>query len=317
MDYRQTADLLREQDQFLILTHRRPDGDTIGSAAALCQGLRNLGKTAFVLFNEEAHDLFAPYLEQIVAPDNFTPQFIIAVDTASAELLPDNAQKLQDNINLCIDHHVSNTNYAKGSCVIPSHAACGELIYLILKELLPVISSEIAMLLYVAISTDTGCFCYSNTTAETHQISAELIEIGCNHQWVNKRHFRTKSLPRLRLESHLIREMLLLNEGRTAIASIPLDLVSSLRATEEDMENIAAFLEQVHGVEHAVTIRELRTGECKISLRTGTSLNASAVCALLGGGGHPGAAGCTVLGSMETAQNDIIRAISYVENTSA
>jgi phosphoesterase RecJ-like protein len=312
MDYRQTADLLREQDQFLILTHRRPDGDTIGCAGALCLGLRKLGKTAFVLPNEEAHDLFAPYLERIQAPEDYIPQFIIAVDTASLELLPDYAKNF--DIDLSIDHHGSNTNYAKVSCVVPSHAACGELIYLILNELGP-ISSDIAMLLYVAISTDTGCFCYSNTTAETHQISAALIEIGCNHQWVNKRHFRTKSLPRLRLESLLTQEMFLLNEGKTAIASIPLELVSSLGATEEDMENIAAFLEQVQGVEHAVIIRELHSGEYKISLRTSSSLNASAVCALLGGGGHPAAAGCTVFGSMETAKNNIVNAISHVLNT--
>ncbi|MDF2838813.1 MAG: 3-to-5 oligoribonuclease [Evtepia sp.] len=313
MDYRQTADLLREQDGFLILTHRRPDGDTIGSAAALCLGLRQLGKTAYVFPNEEAHDLFTPYLEPVMSPKDFIPQFIVAVDTASLELLPDNAKIYQLSIDLSIDHHGSNTNYAKKTCVVSSHAACGELIYLILKELAP-ISSDVSLLLYVAISTDTGCFSYSNTTAETHSISAALIKIGCKHQWVNKRHFRTKSLPRLRLESLLIQEMILLNEGKTAIASISLELVSDLGATEEDLENITAFLEQVQGVEHAVTIRELHPGEYKISLRTGASLNASAVCALLGGGGHPAAAGCTVFGTLDTAKGNVIRAISEIQN---
>lgn len=314
MDYLQTAELLRDQDHILILTHRRPDGDTIGCAAALCLGLRQLGKTAFVLSNVEAHELFSPYLEHVLAPEAFFPQFIIAVDIASLELLPDNAQMFQAKIDLCIDHHGSNKRFAKASCVVSSHAACGELIYLILKELGP-ISSEAALLLYVAISTDTGCFSYSNTTAETHQISAALMEIGCNHQLVNKRHFRTKSLQRLRLESYLVQEMLLLNDDKTAIASIPLELVSSVGATEEDLENIAAFLEQVQGVEHAVTIRELRPGEYKISLRTGLSLNASAVCALLGGGGHPSAAGCTVFGTLETTKNGIINAISQIQDT--
>jgi len=316
MDYRETAALLQNKDHILILTHRRPDGDTIGCAAALCLGLRQLGKKAYVHPNEEAHELFTPYLEPVLAPSDFVPQFIVAVDTASWELIPDNATKFEAMVDLCIDHHGSNSYYAKASCVVPSHAACGELVYRILSELGP-ITPDIAMLLYVAVSTDTGCFVYSNTSAETHRIAADLMDIGCRHQWVNKRHFRTKSLPRLRLESTLIQNMRLMNEGATAIVAIPLALVSEIGASEEDLENIAAFIEQVKGVENAVTLRELHPGEYKISLRTGASLNASAVCALLGGGGHPAAAGCTVFGSLEEARDAMIHAISKVQSEGA
>lgn len=313
MNYHDTAALLLEQDQILILTHRRPDGDTIGSASALCLGLRQLGKTAYVLPNLEAHNLFTPYLKDVLAPSDFVPSYIVAVDTASLELLPDNARALESKIDLAIDHHGSNTQFATVSCIVPAHAACGELLYLILKQLGP-ITPEIAMLLYVAISTDTGCFCFSNTTAETHRITADLIEIGCNQQWVNKRHFRTKSLARLRLERELVQKMILLDGGRTAIASIPLAMITTIGANEEDLENISSFLEQVEGVENAVTVRELRSGEYKISLRTGQALNASDVCSLLGGGGHPAAAGCTVFGTLESAQTAIQNAILQIQN---
>lgn len=315
MDYRLAAALLRKQDQILILTHRRPDGDTIGSAAALCHGLRNSGKTAYVLHNPDAHDLFTPYFEGLTAPENFSPQFVLTVDTAALDLIPDNANHLVDQIDLCIDHHGSNSGYAKESCVDASCAACGELMYLILKELGSV-TETMAMLLYVAISTDTGCFVFSNTTPQTHRISAELMELGCSHEWVNKRHFRTKSLARLKLESLLTQEMVLLDEGRTVIVAITLELIARVGANEEDLENIASVLEQLKGVENAVTLRELRPSEYKISLRTGRSLNASAVCALLGGGGHPSAAGCTFPGNLEQSRAAIISAIAKIQEES-
>lgn len=315
MDYRHAAALLRKKDQILILTHRRPDGDTIGSAAALCHGLRNLGKTAYVLHNPDAHDLFTPYFEGLTAKEGFSPQFVLTVDTAAPDLIPDNANHFVDSIDLCIDHHGSNSGYAKETCVDPACAACGELMYLILKEL-GAITEAMAMLLYVAISTDTGCFVFSNTTPQTHRISADLMDIGCSHEWVNKRHFRTKSLSRLKLESMLTQEMLLLDEGRTVIVAITLELIARVGASEEDLENIASVLEQLKGVENAVTLRELQPNEYKISLRTGRTLNASAVCALLGGGGHPSAAGCTVAGNLEMARDAIIRSILQIQGES-
>ncbi len=311
MDYRAAAALLRSKDQVLILTHHRPDGDTIGCAGALSLGLRLLGKTSYVLPNPEAHGLYSPYIERLLPPDDFTPSFVVAVDMASEEMLPDNAKRFTGSIDLCIDHHGSNTGYAKETCLSPGHAACGELLYLILKEL-GTLDSEIALLLYVAISTDTGCYMFSNTTAETHRITAELFEIGFDYAAANKRHFRTKSLARLKLEGMLVAGMTLLDEGRTVFSLLTLEMIASVSANEEDLENIAAFIEQVQGAENAAIIRELRPGEYKISLRTGANLHASRVCAHLGGGGHPAAAGATVLGTQEEARAALIRAIAAV-----
>ncbi len=316
MDYRQAADLLRQQDRILLLTHRRPDGDTVGSAAALCLGLRRLGKTAYILANEEAHGLLLPYLEGLIAPEDYAFTFVVTMDTAALDLFPDNAAALRTRVDLAIDHHSSNSGYAKESCVDTSCAACGELVYDILKEL-GEITPEMAKLLYVAIATDTGCFVFSNTTAETHRIVAELMGIGCDHQWVNKRHFRTKSLARLQLEAQLTRDMLLLDDGRTVLAAITLEMIHQLQATEDDLDNISSYLEHVSGVENAVTLRELCPGEYKISLRTGGKLNASNVCALFGGGGHPAAAGCSILGSLDEAKRAIVAAIAQVQRESA
>ena len=312
MTAREAAALLRGWDQILILTHRRPDGDTLGCALALRALLEQAGKTAWLLPNREATALFTPYLEGAFAPSSFAPQHVVAVDIASPSLFPENALPYRDRVELLIDHHPSNEGFGRHNWVEPDKAACGEIIYELVEEL-GTLTPRIALPLYVAISTDTGCFQYSNTSPNTHRVAARLMETGIDAFAVNKRHFRTKSFKRLRLEGMLAAEMELFQEGTVAIAAVTLDMMASLDAHEEDAEDIAAFAGQVEGVETAVTIRELKPGECKLSVRTSGGLNATKVCALLGGGGHAAAAGCTVMGSVDDAKAAILDAIRQVQ----
>ena len=315
MTYTEAAELLRRQDNILILTHRRPDGDTIGCAVGLCAALRELGKTAWLLPNADATALFTPYLEGYLAPDGFSPAFVVSVDIAGRGLFPENARCwLEKGVDLAVDHHGSNEGFGKENCVDPGRAACGELIYDIIRQWGPV-SPSAALPLYLAVSTDTGCFVYSNTTSGTHRVAADLLDTGIDYRSVNKRHFRTKSFKRLRLESMITQDMELFDNGTIAIAAVSLDMMKALDAREEDAEDIAAFAGQVEGVETAVTIRELRPGECKLSVRTSAGLNASAVCALLGGGGHAAAAGCSVAGSVADAKAAILAAIRQIQQS--
>ena len=170
-----------------------------------------------------------------------------------------------------------------------------------------------AVPLYVAVSTDTGCFQYGNTTAATHRVAAALMETGIDVFALNKRHFRTKSWARLQVERLITERMHRYDGGTIAVAPIALSLLEEAGATEEDLEDIAAFLGQIEGVETSVTIREKPTGECKLSVRTSGGLNATAVCALLGGGGHAAAAGCSVPGTPEEAERAILDAIRQVQ----
>ena len=315
MTVQETASLLQSLDQVLILTHKRPDGDTIGCAAALCLGLRQLGKTAWVLPNEDAHGLFDPYFQGVLAPADFQPQVAVSVDVASQGMLPESAAPWKDNILLCIDHHGSNEGYAQHTLVDPAAAACGEIITKVLTQLGVTITAPIALLLYMAIATDTGCFVYSNTTPETHRIAADLMETGFDAQWVNKRHFRVKSLKRMQIESRLVRDMDLEQNGSLVFAYVTLDMIRELQATEEDLEDISSFIGLLEGVDNAVTVRQLKPEECKISLRTdGKSLNASLVCARFGGGGHPAAAGCTIHGTPAQSKAAMLDAIEQVQH---
>ncbi len=183
------------------------------------------------------------------------------------------------------------------------------------KGLLGPVTREMAVPLYVAVSTDTGCFVYGNTTADTHRTAAALMETGIPAAELNKRHFRTKTLKRLRIESRIVEGMELFDGGETAVAAVDLAMVAQLGADERDLEDIASFVGQVEGVKNAITIRELRPGTCKLSLRTDPEvLNASRVCALLGGGGHAAASGATVEGSVEEAKRAILWAIEQVRH---
>ena len=143
--------------------------------------------------------------------------------------------------------------------------------------------------------------------------AAALMEAGIDYASLNKRHFRTKSFRRLRIESMIVEGMERYDGGKTAVAAVTLAMMAALGAHEEDVEDIAAFVGQTEGVETSVTIRELAEGECKLSVRTSGGLNATRVCALLGGGGHAAAAGCTVKGSVADAREAILNAIRTVQ----
>ena len=309
MDILEAAEFLRTHDEYLILTHKRPDGDTIGCAAGLCRALRKLGKTACVLPDPDATTLLAGYLDGLTAPEGYVPGTVVSVDIAALGLLPDNAQPYRERIDLAIDHHPSQEFFARETCLEADKAACGEIVWKICVEL-GTMDAEIAAPLYVAVSTDCGCFVYANTTPHTHRVAAALMEQGIPFQDLNKRHFRTKSMRRMKLEGLILQNMRLYHGGTVAVAPVSLDMMAQAGATSEDTDDLAAFLGQIEGVLHTATIREHEGGECRISLRTRAELlNATQVCARLGGGGHKAASGCSVKGTVEDAERAILAAI--------
>ena len=304
----ETAALLRTFDNVLILTHVRPDGDTVGCAAALCTGLRALGKTAYLLPNPELTNTTTPYFAPYAAPEDFVPEKVVSTDIATVGLFPENAKPYIGKIDLAIDHHPSFESFGKENIVRPEAAACGELLYDILATLGP-ITPEIALPLYVAVSTDTGCFAYNNTSAQTHAVAAALMRTGIDFKTVNKVFFRTKTRKRMQLEGAMLDTMEFFDNDRVAILSVPISLMERVQATESDAEDLSALGGQIEGVDCAVTMRELRPDVWKMSVRTGARINATNVCRVLGGGGHAAAAGCTVEATWPEAKRQILEAI--------
>ena len=177
MTVKEVAAFLRAHDSYLILTHRRPDGDTLGCAAALCAMLRQMGKTAALLPNAEVTSLYADYVAPYWAAEDYRYETVVSVDLAALGLFPDNAERFKNRVDLAIDHHPSYEGFGRESCVHPECAACGEILYELAVEL-GQLTPAVALPLYVAVSTDTGCFVYSNVTANTHRVAAALMETG-------------------------------------------------------------------------------------------------------------------------------------------
>ena len=300
MTLSECAAFLRARDKYLILTHRRPDGDTVGCAAGLCLGLRRMGKTAYVLPNPEATEKHLEMLVPCAPPADYAPETVVSVDIAEPSILQLNAGAWAERIELSIDHHPSNSGYAPGVLLDPTAGACGELIYQLLRELPVPVDKELATPLYIAVTTDTGCFRYKNTTPQTLRVGADLLEAGAPVD-LNRTLFMKKSRARLLLESGMIAGLRFFQDGEASMAVITRADIQRCGVTEGDMEDIASVAGSVEGVELSITLREVGDGEWKASVRTGQYGNASRVRAELDGGGHGMAAGCTVQGTLEEA----------------
>lgn len=307
---RGAAGYLEALDNVLLLTHVRPDGDTIGSAAALCRALRDCGQTAYLLPNPEITATYAPYAAPYWAPEDWQAEHIVSVDIADASLLPENAQPYRDRIELAIDHHPSQTFFARNTCLEADSAACGEIVYEIIQHL-TALTADIALPLYVAVSTDCGGFQYGNTTARTHRIAAALMDV-VDVAAVNKALFRTKSRVRLAMESRMVADMKLFDHQRVVVMEIPLSLRQEMQATDADIEELSALPALVEGTDCGVTLRELRPGTVKVSVRTGPRVDACALCRILGGGGHHAASGATVEGTLDEARMAVLAAYRKV-----
>lgn len=301
MTITECAAFLRSNDGYLLLTHVRPDGDTLCSAAALCSALRRLGKTAFLLDNPGTTDKYRGFVEKYIAAPDFTPECVVSVDTADVNMLTDGFDKATA-VDLAIDHHRSNSGYARETLVMPDMAACGEIVMRVIEELHGALTKEEAELIYAALSTDCGCFCYGNTTPQTLRDAAHVIEYGVNNGYYNKLLFRSFSFSRLKLEGMIYASLRSYCEHRINVAVVTLDMLEQAGATENDCDDLASLAGKVEGNVCAITIREMPDGRSKASVRTDETVNASQICAVFGGGGHAMAAGCTAdMGPYELA----------------
>ena len=294
----ETAQFLRQRDHFLILTHRRPDGDTVGSAAALCRILRRLGKDAHILHNPELPPRFSWLVEGLTVETVSDGACIVSTDVASPGMLPKSFLPLQDKVQLRIDHHGSSTSFTEVELVEPDSASCAEILYDLGMELLGDMDKATAEAVYVGTSTDTGCFRYANTTAHTFRVAAECAAAGAEIFRLNQELFETNNLSKLRLQAWMTEHLQLFDEGRLAICAIPRSVEAELGVTEEDVDNISSFPRTVRGVCMAATLRETEEGGVKLSVRAVPGWDAAKVCEHFGGGGHKGAAGASTTKSL-------------------
>ena len=212
-------------------------------------------------------------------------------------------------VDMLIDHHGTNPGFAPQGHIDPSAAACGEVVYEILGAMGVSLDRPMAEALYVAVSTDTGCFRYSNTTARTLRVAATCLEAGAESYPINKRLFETTRLCRLRLNAYLAQHLELLQGGKIALCPIPLEVERETGVTEDDMEDVSNFARNLEGVNLAVTFRTVEGGATKLSVRSAPGYDAAALCAALGGGGHQAAAGATLPVGQEEARGRVLQVL--------
>ena len=295
----ESAAFLRERDRLLILTHIRPDGDTLGSAAALCHALRRLGKTAALFRNVDTTDKYAPFMENYWAGADYAYDTVISVDLADARMFP---KGFEGTVDLAFDHHPNGGSYAARRIVWADRSSCGELILALLEELGDITAEE-ADLLYMAVSTDTGCFVYANVNANTFHAAGRLVDLGARAPYLNNLLFRTKRRARLLLEGYIYSTLRSYKNDQLNIAVITLDMLEKSGAVESDCEDLAGLAGLVAGSRVSVTIRELREGHSKVSMRSDGSVSCTEICKRFGGGGHLMASGCELdLSGEETAE---------------
>lgn len=309
------ADWLLNHDRYAILTHRKPDGDTLGSAAALCLGLRSLGKTAHVLDNPELTPLYAPLMEGITKPAAEEGDLIVAVDVAADTMLPRCWDQLKNCIDLRIDHHGSGREYTPRELVESDMAACAEIIWEVLLEMGVELDEKMAEAIYVGVSTDTGCFRFANTNAHTFDVAADCAAAGADIFDWNRRLFETNSLAKLRLQGWVVEHVKLLCGGRLAICALPKSVEEEMGVDEDDLGNLSSFLRTIEGVRMAALLRQNDESCTKVSIRAIPGYDAATVCGVFGGGGHAGAAGCTIRQSLEEAAAAVEKAMLDWENS--
>ena len=313
------AELLMQRDNITLLCHRRPDGDTVGSAFALYYALKTLGKEVRVLCADPLPKLY-DYLYPEYKPGRilYEPvEYVVAVDVATAGMLGSLEERYGTMVDLCIDHHPSNSDYAAQTCLWSEAGACAEPVAAIIKAIGLPVSGRIAECIYTGLATDTGGFRYSNTSAGSMRLAAEIMESGVDTALLNTRIFESESKAKVLAEAAMMSALQFYADDRIAVMPVTLAVRAATGVTGEELEDVAGIPRKIEGVQLGITIKE-HEDECHISLRSKEPVNADEIAKVFGGGGHRFAAGCTIKASVEEAAGLLVtEAIKHLPKETA
>lgn len=307
--FKDIKDIIDSSKKIAITYHVSPDGDAIGSALALLQGIRNYGKEAYVISKDIIGDNlgFLPYSGEItgeVTKPTEKTDCVIVVDCGNYERISADLEGFKGTI-VNIDHHLSNDMYGNVNYVNPKAAATAEIIYELLLSLNVEINNDIGTCVYTSLMTDTGSYRYSNTTKVTHYIAGDLIENGLNHEEIHRKVFDNRSYEKLKLISLVLSDMELICNGKIVLMRVTKEMLEKTNVDSKDSSDIISMGNQVKGVEGSILLKESDIG-IKVSLRSKEDLDVRNVAECLGGGGHIKAAGALIKDKTIAEAKDII-----------
>lgn len=311
------ADTIIASDTIAILPHVAADGDAIGSSFALALVLSCMGKKADVLLEEEVPLIydFLPgiNLSKVYVKSDTHYDLALALDCGDIGRLGSRKEVFDiagHTVN--IDHHTTNTRFAMQNYVNIASSSTGEIIYILLGKMDRKPDPDTAINLYVAISTDTGGFRYSNTTAETHLIASELVSQGVDVAEISRIVFDTTSYEKVKLTGAAIQSLELIEEGRVAVMALTNETIRNTGVREDDSDGIINIARNIRGVEVAAMLRQLDSGEIRVNLRSNTYVDVSAVAGRYSGGGHKRASGFTTTGDLEQVKIGLLNDLRKV-----
>lgn len=311
----QIADLLRDKQRFVVMSHIRPDGDAIGSTLAMGLCLRQLGKDV-TMWNEEGcleKFSFLPHSDLVTLPSKEPQSFDVAImlDTAVKERVGTCLASVKHaDVWLNIDHHISNPRYADLNYIDSTAPATGQILFELFHQTGLPLTYEMADSLYVAISTDTGSFQYPSTTARTYEIGAELARMGAKIGDLSQRLYESYPRRRLELLKALLNVLTFTSGDRVASFALTQTTSNALQVKPEDNEGLIDYIRAVQGVVVAAFFEELEDNRVRVSLRSkDPRADVCKVAQQFGGGGHTLAAGIRMRGPLEEAQQRVLQAI--------
>jgi phosphoesterase RecJ-like protein len=307
-DIQQIVDAVRARRRFVLSSHSRPDGDSIGSQLAMAYALRALGKEATVVnADPAAPPLMAfPGVPDIRIAPRADGEFDAAIIMECGDLARTGVAGLERFFLINIDHHQGNTGFGQINWFDARAAACAEMVYDVVRALGVPLSKEIATHIYLAILTDTGSFHYSNISPRTFDISRECLEAGVDPVLVARNVFDSNSLGRLRLFGAVLGAMQIDQTGRIAIIFVDHEMARVAGGTYDDTEGLVNLPLTVKEIEAVVFFKQEKGDEYRVSLRSKGDVDVNAIAKTFGGGGHKNASGCTVTGAIEELQKTLV-----------
>lgn len=312
---RQICDELLNRQRFLLTSHARPDGDSIGSQLALAFALERLGKQARIVNVDAApdHYLDFPGMERIEIADSVpTDLHVDAVLVMEcSDLSRTGVSGLDRHFIINIDHHGGNRMYGALNWFDETAAACGEMVFDIIRELDVPLTLEIATHIYLAILTDTGSFHHSNITPRTFDICRQTAEAGVNPAAMARRVFDSNSFGKLKLIGALLDSMELIDQGRLAVLYLDDAMLAACGCTHNDTEGVINLPLTAREIQAVVFLRVSSDGSLRVSMRSKYDVDVRLVANAFGGGGHKNAAGFSVAGPLEAVKPAIIQRLVH------
>lgn len=309
--FQQIVDAVRERQRFVVSSHSRPDGDSIGSQLAFAYAARYLGKEVVIVNNDAASPplMAFPGVSDIQIAPRVTGEFDAAVIMECGDLNRPGVDGLGNYYVINIDHHPGNTNYGALNWFDESAAACGEMVFDLINALGVPLTKDIATHIYLAILTDTGSFHYSSISPRTFDICRQLLEAGVDPVAVARSVYDSNNMGRLKLFGAVLSAMQIDPSGRIAIVYLDHEMARAAGGTYEDTEGLINLPLTVKEIQSVVFFKQTEGDEYRVSMRSKGDIDIGAVAKEFGGGGHKNAAGCSVTGPVDTLQKIFLEKI--------